>query len=72
MLGIRIKDGDSFEGALRRFKKACEKGGLMAELRKREYYEKPSIRKKRKTIAARKRAAKMQRRSASPNPNPSH
>ncbi|MGD2062854.1 MAG: 30S ribosomal protein S21 [Nitrospirota bacterium] len=63
MLGVRIKDGDSFEGALRRFKKQCEKGGLMAELRKREYYEKPSIRRKRKAVAARKRMAKMQKRN---------
>jgi small subunit ribosomal protein S21 len=67
MLGVRIKDGDSFEGALRRFKKACEKGGLMAELRKREYYEKPSIRRKRKAVAARKRVAKMQKRTVQPN-----
>jgi small subunit ribosomal protein S21 len=67
MLGVRIKDGDSFEGALRRFKKQCEKGGLMAELRKREYYEKPSIRRKRKAVAARKRMAKMQKRGAQPS-----
>jgi small subunit ribosomal protein S21 len=67
MLGVRIKDGDSFEGALRRFKKQCEKGGLMAELRKREYYEKPSIRRKRKAVAARKRMAKMQKRTAQSN-----
>ncbi|HEX9592895.1 MAG TPA: 30S ribosomal protein S21 [bacterium] len=67
MLGVRIKDGDSFEGALRRFKKACEKGGLMAELRKREYYEKPSIRRKRKAVAARKRVAKMQKRTVQPS-----
>lgn len=67
MLGVRIKDGDSFEGALRRFKKQCEKGGLMAELRKREYYEKPSIRRKRKAVAARKRMAKMQKRAVQPN-----
>lgn len=66
MLGIRIKDGDSFEGAIRRFKKQCEKSGLMAELRKREYYEKPSVRKKRKAIAARKRLAKMARRASHP------
>ncbi|RMF82932.1 MAG: 30S ribosomal protein S21 [Nitrospirae bacterium] len=63
MLGVRIKDGDHFEAAIRRFKKQCEKSGLMAELRKREYYEKPSVRRKRKQIAARKRLAKMQRRA---------
>jgi small subunit ribosomal protein S21 len=68
MLGVKIKDGEPYEVAMRRFKKMCEKGGLMAELRKREYYMKPSVRKKRKTIAARKRIAKMERRMASPPP----
>ncbi len=63
MLGIKLKDGDHFEGAIRRFKKQCEKSGLMAELRKREYYEKPSVKKKHKAIAARKRLAKMERRA---------
>ena len=43
---------------MKRFKKQCEKAGLMYELRKREHYEKPSVRKKRKTLAARKRALK--------------
>ncbi|MCZ6715045.1 MAG: 30S ribosomal protein S21 [Deltaproteobacteria bacterium] len=58
MPGIKLKDNESFEVALKRFKKQCEKAGLMYELRKREHYEKPSVRRKKKTIAARKRALK--------------
>ena len=45
---------------MRRFKKQCEKAGILSEVRKREHYEKPSIKKKRKTVAARKRAIKKQ------------
>ncbi len=60
MPGIQIRDGESFEAAMRRFKKQCEKAGILSEVRKREHYEKPSIKKKRKTIAARKRAVKKQ------------
>lgn len=58
MPGIQIRDGESFEAAMRRFKKACEKAGILSEVRKREHYEKPSIKRKRKTIAAQKRAQK--------------
>jgi small subunit ribosomal protein S21 len=60
MPGIQIRDGESFEAAMRRFKKQCEKAGILSEVRKREHYEKPSIKKKRKTVAARKRAVKKQ------------
>ncbi|MDP2599386.1 MAG: 30S ribosomal protein S21 [Deltaproteobacteria bacterium] len=56
MATIILKEGESFEGALRRFKKQCEKSGILTELRKREFYEKPSIRRKKKSIQARKRA----------------
>ncbi len=59
---VRIRDGESFESAVRRFKKSCEKAGILSELRKREHYEKPSVRKKKKMIAARKRATKKVRR----------
>lgn len=55
MTNIRIRDGESFEGALKRFKKIVEKAGVLTELRKREFYEKPSMKKKRKRIAAIKR-----------------
>lgn len=58
MPGVRVRDNESFEGALRRFKKQCEKSGILSEIRKREYYEKPSVQRKRKMIAARKKATK--------------
>ncbi|MBI2026783.1 MAG: 30S ribosomal protein S21 [Deltaproteobacteria bacterium] len=58
MPGIKIKEGESFEGALKRFKKQCEKAGILSEIRKREHYEKPSVRKKKKAVAAIKRALK--------------
>lgn len=61
MSGIRVREGESFESAVRRFKRSCEKSGILSELRKREHYEKPSVRKKRKMIAARKRALKKTR-----------
>lgn len=55
---VRIREGEAFEQAFRRFKKSCEKSGLLAELKKREHFEKPSVRKKKKSMAARKRAMK--------------
>ena len=63
MTGIRVRDNESIESAIRRFKKLCEKAGILAELRKREHYEKPSVKRKKKAIAAKKRAL---RRSRSP------
>ncbi len=62
MPGVRINEGESFENALKRFKKQCEKAGILSEVRKREAYEKPSVKKKKKAIAARKRAMKKVRR----------
>jgi small subunit ribosomal protein S21 len=61
---VKLKDNESFEQAMRRFKKQCEKAGILSELRRREYYDKPSIRKKKKAAAARKRALKKARRMA--------
>ncbi|MBI3556691.1 MAG: 30S ribosomal protein S21 [Deltaproteobacteria bacterium] len=58
MPGVRINEGESFENALKRFKKQCEKAGVLSEVRKRESYEKPSVKKKKKALAARKRALK--------------
>lgn len=58
MTSVRVRDGESFEGSLRRFKKIVEKAGILTELRKREYYEKPSVKRKRKAVAAVKRAQK--------------
>ena len=58
MPSVTVKEDESFESALRRFKKQCEKAGVLSELRKREHYEKPSVRRKKKSIAARKKALK--------------
>src|SRR5262249_38462598 len=56
MAGVRVKENEPIDSAIRRFKKQCEKTGILAELRKREHYEKPSVRRKKKAMAARKRA----------------
>jgi len=63
---VRVKENGPIDSAIRRFKKQCEKAGVLKELRKREHYEKPSVRRKKKAIAARQRAI---RRTAR---NPSH
>lgn len=55
---VKLKEGESFEGAFRRFKKSCEKAGILSEVKKREHYEKPGIRLRKKSAAARKRAVK--------------
>lgn len=61
MSGVKVRDGESFESALKRFKKQCEKAGILSEIRKREHYEKPSVRKKKKALAAKKRMLKKMR-----------
>jgi small subunit ribosomal protein S21 len=61
---IKIRDNEPFEVAMKRFKKQCEKAGVLSELKRREYYDKPSVRRKKKAAAARKRALKKQRRMA--------
>lgn len=53
MAEIRLKDNESLESALRRFKKQCARAGVIAEVRKREAYEKPSVKRKKKSEAAR-------------------
>ena len=63
MPGVKIRENESFENALKKFKRQCEKSGILSDLKKREHYEKPSIKKKKKTIAARKRAMKKTRRT---------
>jgi small subunit ribosomal protein S21 len=62
---IRLRENEPFEAALRRFKKNIEKEGVLSEVKKREHYEKPSIKRKKKAIAARKKAAKTARISRS-------
>ncbi len=61
MAMVKLKEGESFESAFRRFKKQCEKAGILSEVKKREHFEKPSVRLKKKSIAARKRAVKKSR-----------
>lgn len=58
MAEIRVKENETLDNALRRFKRQCAKSGILAELRKREHYEKPSVKRKKKAEAARKRKYK--------------
>ena len=58
MPSIRVKDHEPFDSAVRRFKRACEKAGVLSELRRREFYEKPTSERKRKRAAAVKRHLK--------------
>ena len=58
MPSVKIKDNEPFDVALRRFKRSCEKAGILAEVRSRETYEKPTAVRKRKAAAAVKRHAK--------------
>ena len=52
---VKVGKNESIDSALRRFKRTCQKAGTLAEVRKREHYEKPSVRRKKKSEAARKR-----------------
>ncbi|MFW5648017.1 MAG: 30S ribosomal protein S21 [Candidatus Alkaliphilus sp. MAG34] len=54
MSEVKIKDNESLDNALRRFKRQCAKSGILSEVRKREHYEKPSVRRKKKAEAARR------------------
>ncbi|MBQ8371954.1 MAG: 30S ribosomal protein S21 [Clostridia bacterium] len=58
MAEIRVKENETLDSALRRFKRQCQKSGVLTELRKREHYEKPSVKRKKKAEAARKRKYK--------------
>lgn len=58
MPGVILEESDNFDYALRKFKKQVEKAGILSELKKREHYEKPSVRRKKKEMAARKRLMK--------------
>lgn len=55
---VRVRENEPFEVALRRFKRTCEKAGVVSEVRRREYYEKPTTERKRKAAAAVKRQLK--------------
>lgn len=58
---IRVGKNESLDRALRRFKKSCQKAGVLSEVRRREHYEKPSVRRKKKSDAARRAARKRSR-----------
>ena len=58
MAEIRVKENESLDSALKLFKRSCAKSGIISEVRKREHYEKPSVKRKKKSEAARKRKRK--------------
>lgn len=62
---IRVKENENFEVSLRRFKRMCEKAGILADLRRHEYFEKPTWKRKRKKAAAIKRYQKKMSRDTS-------
>jgi len=65
MPGYRVRDGENIERVLKSFKKQVEKAGVLSDLKKRQHYEKPSVKKKKKSIAARKRRIKQARKMGS-------
>ena len=58
MSTVRVGESESLDNALRRFKRKCSRDGIIGDLRKKEHYEKPSVRRKKKAEAARKRSSK--------------
>ncbi|MBD3671398.1 MAG: 30S ribosomal protein S21 [Gammaproteobacteria bacterium] len=58
MPAVRVKENEPFDIAIRRFKRACEKAGVLSDIRRREFYEKPTAERKRKKAAAVKRYQK--------------
>ena len=58
MAEVKVREGESLDSALRRFKRQCARSGVLTELRKREHYEKPSVKREKKPEAARKRKYK--------------
>jgi small subunit ribosomal protein S21 len=57
---VKIRENESIDAALRRFKRECERAGLMTEIKKREYYESPSVRRKRKAAEAKRKQRRRQ------------
>jgi small subunit ribosomal protein S21 len=55
---VHVREDESFENALRRFKRKVEKAGILTELRKRQHFEKPSVKRKRKAVQAKKKMAR--------------
>ncbi len=54
-MGVKVHENESLDNALKRFKRDCARSGVLQEVRKREHYEKPSVKRKKKSEAARKR-----------------
>ena len=59
MTGVRVRDDESFESALRRFNRTCERSGILADMKKHQHFEKPSERKKRKRNASKRKGRKV-------------
>ena len=59
MISVKIRDNEPFERAFKRFTKACEKSGLMAEIKRRQHFEKPSEQKKRRINQAKRKMRKL-------------
>jgi small subunit ribosomal protein S21 len=55
---VHVREDESFENALRRFKRKCEKAGVLTELKKRQHFQKPSVKRKRKAVQAKKKMAR--------------
>jgi len=60
MPAVKVREGETFEKAFKRFTKQCEKAGLMSDIKKHQHYEKPSEKKKRKLNAAKRKMRKLQ------------
>lgn len=60
MVSITVKEGEPYESFIRRFRRACEQAGILREVKRREFYEKPSERRKRKMAEARRRIYRKQ------------
>jgi|UniRef100_A0A7V3UZL4 small subunit ribosomal protein S21 len=60
MVGITVKEGEPYESFIRRFRRVCEQAGILREVKRREYYEKPSEKRKRKMAEARRRLFRKQ------------
>lgn len=65
MVEIKVRENESLDSALKRFKRQIQRDGIIQDIKKHEYYEKPSEKKKRKMIAAKKRESQRQRREHS-------
>ncbi len=63
MSEITVRKNEPFENSLRKFKKQCERDGILSDVKQREYYDKPSVKRKKKSIAAKKKMVKQNRKS---------